>query len=171
MHNSGDEPVCLRKPVTSNLSRKMKAIPSTPTAVHRPRGVKRIPSIESNRKRVLGQFLTPDSIALFMAGLFESYPAEIRLLDAGAGDGALTSAFVNQACASKYRPMRIIVTAFEIDRSITARLKRTLEACETECRRQGIVFSAQVENRDFVEVAVSLNGTGLFGESSTSFDA
>ena len=44
----------------------------------------------------MGQFLTPQAIGTFMASLFEARPAEIRLLDAGAGDGALTAAFVKK---------------------------------------------------------------------------
>jgi hypothetical protein len=49
------------------------------------------------RKSQLGQFMTPLGVAEFMASLFELPPkGRIRLLDAGAGQGALTAAFIGR---------------------------------------------------------------------------
>jgi hypothetical protein len=48
---------------------------------------------EHQRKSELGQFLTPQPIANFMAGLFESRPSEVHLLDAGAGGKAPIASF------------------------------------------------------------------------------
>jgi predicted RNA methylase len=45
-----------------------------------------------DRRHELGQFLTPDPVADFMASLFESRWQEWNLLDAGAGSGALSAA-------------------------------------------------------------------------------
>lgn len=55
-----------------------------PVAITRPR----------NRQEELGQFLTAKPVAEFMASMFGPLPKTIRLLDAGAGSGALTAAFV-----------------------------------------------------------------------------
>lgn len=45
----------------------------------------------------LGQFMTPNRIARFMAGLFsDAFPESVRLLDAGAGRGSLTLAFIER---------------------------------------------------------------------------
>ena len=50
-------------------------------------------------KAQLGQFMTPATIAVFMASLFSPLNRpEIRLLDPGAGVGSLTAAFVQRAC-------------------------------------------------------------------------
>jgi predicted RNA methylase len=68
---------------------------------------------DAERKQELGQFLTPETIAFFMASLFESCPAEIRLLDAGAGGGALSAALVKRLCRAERRPKRIAVTAYD----------------------------------------------------------
>jgi adenine-specific DNA-methyltransferase len=49
-----------------------------------------------SQQRLLGQHFTPETISLFMAALFPQLPKEIRLLDPGAGKGALTEAFVRR---------------------------------------------------------------------------
>jgi adenine-specific DNA-methyltransferase len=48
------------------------------------------------RKSALGQFFTPKPIADFMVNLFSSPSGNVKLLDAGAGEGALVSAFVER---------------------------------------------------------------------------
>src|SRR5438128_2740429 len=100
------------------------------------------PASDAERKQALGQFLTPEPLASFMASLFEALPAEIRLLDAGAGAGALCAALVKRLCRDKHRPRRICVTTYEIDREIHPALERTLQSCRVECSRTGIEFSA-----------------------------
>jgi len=52
-----------------------------------------------DRRHELGQFLTPPPVADFMASLFEARWQELNLLDAGAGDGALSAALVRRLCA------------------------------------------------------------------------
>src|SRR6266705_7190867 len=93
---------------------------------------------DAEKKQELGQYRTPEAIGSFMASLFEAHPAEIRLLDAGAGDGALTAAFVKRMCGSSRRPKRISVTAYELDEAIVHALERTLRSCRVECSRSGI---------------------------------
>ena len=60
-----------------------------------------------------GQFFTPPAIAHMMAALFETLPSEIRLLDAGAGVGTLTAAFVDALVMRQYMPQKIHVTVYE----------------------------------------------------------
>src|ERR1019366_1301707 len=88
---------------------------------------------DAERKQELGQFLTPETIGTFMASLFEAQPPEIRLLDAGAGDGALTATFVKRLCDTRPRPRRISVTAYELDVAIIPLLERTFQSCRVEC--------------------------------------
>ncbi|MBM3882466.1 MAG: SAM-dependent methyltransferase [Verrucomicrobia bacterium] len=149
----------------------MQALDSTRSSVLEPPHTRLPADSAAGRKHELGQFLTPESIGAFMASLFEAHPAEIRLLDAGAGDGALIAAFVRQSCGGRRRPKRIAVTAYELDEAIVLALERTLHACERECRQSGIEFSAELRNEDFIEAAVSLVRRDLFGVSSTPFNA
>jgi adenine-specific DNA-methyltransferase len=125
----------------------------------------------AGRKQELGQFLTPEVIAYFMASLFERRPTEIRLLDAGAGAGALISAFVKRVCSDSNRPKRITATAYEIDLKIQPLLNRTLQWCRSECERNSVKFSSELRHEDFIERAVTLVRRDLFGASKIRFNA
>src|SRR5258708_34705386 len=74
------------------------------------------------RKIALGQFMTSTSIAQFMASLFSERKGSIRLLDAGAGVGSLTDAFIN-----RWGSQDVCLSAYEIDPTIVSYLRETLE--------------------------------------------
>jgi len=149
----------------------MQTFGSTRSSVLEPPGSKAAVDFDAKRKQELGQFLTPETIGSFMASLFEAHPVEIRLLDAGAGDGALTAAFVKRVCTNKRRPKRLSVIAYELDQTIIPALERTLRLCRVECGRSGIEFTGVLRKDDFIEAAVSLARRDLFSESKTPFNA
>ncbi|MBK5963120.1 hypothetical protein CCR95_03185 [Thiocystis minor] len=72
---------------------------------------------DARRKSQLGQFLTPASTAIFMARLFPTSRGVCRLLDAGAGIGSLSSAFLDRCAEQDFHFERIHVTADEMDES------------------------------------------------------
>ena len=74
-----------------------------------------------NRQGELGQFLTPTPVAEFMASMFEPLPSVVRLLDAGAGDGALTSAFVSRFFEKRHSVRAIEATPYELDSEMPER--------------------------------------------------
>lgn len=123
-----------------------------------------------DKRQELGQFLTPDPIARFMASLFQRQVQDIRLLDAGAGAGALSAAAVRRWCESDAKPRSIMVTAFEIDPTIVPSLEHTHAKCETECHRAGVEFQAKVINADFIEMALPLIRGDLFAAPQTPFN-
>ena len=84
-----------------------------------------IETVARSRKSELGQFFTPKPIADFMANLFTPPTGNIRLLDAGAGEGALTSAFVTKWQGSPGAD-RITGSAFECDEQVLATLTNQL---------------------------------------------
>ena len=108
------------------------------------------PTLDPKRRSKLGQFMTPGRIAAFMAGMFENMPSAVRLLDAGAGMGALTAAFVSEACRRPDRPASIAVTAYEVDPQLAEILDGTLQACANQCAGAGISFSSQVIRDDYI---------------------
>jgi adenine-specific DNA-methyltransferase len=119
-------------------------------------------AVATDKRRELGQVLTPKGVADFMATFFYDKWQSVELLDAGAGTGALTKALVRRLCLSQDRPERIRVTAYEIDACLIPQLKETLAACERTCMGAGVSFTAEVRRKDFVMDAVRLirgNGT------------
>src|SRR5580698_1103388 len=108
------------------------------------------------RRHELGQFLTPNPVSDFMASLFESQWQEWNLLDAGAGSGALSAAWVKWLCSSRHRPKSISITACELDGALIEPLRVTLHQCEQVCDGAGVRFSAKVLNEDFITFAVPI---------------
>jgi adenine-specific DNA-methyltransferase len=107
-------------------------------------------SLDAKRRGELGQFMTPSKVAAFMAAMFGPLPLSVRLLDAGAGMGALTAAFVQEACRRHANPRSIEVTAFEVDPLLKSHLKATLAACALECEAHQIEFRYQIVGDDYI---------------------
>ena len=123
------------------------------------------------RQGVLGQFLTPAPVAEFMASLFEPLPAVVRLLDAGAGAGALTAALVSRICEKKDGVRVIEAMLFELDPFIQDTLFQTMQDCQHACAEADIRFTFTIHATDFIqEMSAGLAG-GLFGTPPPTFDA
>ena len=119
----------------------------------------------------LGQFLTPKHVADFMSGLFHARWAKLDLLDAGAGDGALTAALVRRLRAAPCKPKTIAVTAYEVDASLIEPLRLTLDRCQQECESDGIEFSSVILNDDFISSVVPMLRADLFSSQIPHFNA
>ena len=103
------------------------------------------------RKSELGQFLTPSSVAKFMASLFDKdLDSTPFLLDAGAGIGSLTSAFLDRIIADKVCEA-ISLTAVEIDEILRSKLMSTLSLYEDKLN-----MSTSVIPMDFIEWATNM---------------
>lgn len=117
----------------------------------------------------LGQFLTPPPVARLMAAMFESPRASVSLLDAGAGVGSLTAAFVDELGRRESLPREISVTAYEIDPILIEYLNETFELCRTSCNGLGIKFCGEIVQADFIEAGVNSLGGGLFTRGRHNF--
>lgn len=127
---------------------------------------------ERAHKRSLGQFFTPRPVAEFMVSLFSSCHHEhVRLLDAGAGAGALSAAYVREICQRAQKPTRIDVTAIERDESVLPRLRNTLNECGRQCEDVGIEFDCDIRNEDFISFGVEELKGGLFSGTGLRFNA
>jgi adenine-specific DNA-methyltransferase len=135
------------------------------------RRVEATAKLDAARRSEMGQFLTPASIAEFMAGLFRERPETLRVLDAGAGVGSLSVACVSAACGWTKRPRKIEVTAYETDASLARYLVAALRECDEVCQKEGIAFEWEVSENDFIESAVSsLNETPMFSSPTKPFN-
>lgn len=98
-------------------------------------------------KSAMGQFMTNASVATFMASMFEPRDGEFRLLDAGAGLGALTCATLDRWLAGDLGAGGMTVEAHELDDNLRAHLTTTLESYA----RQGV--NVRVKEGDYLEQA------------------
>lgn len=105
---------------------------------------------KKTRQSELGQYLTPDGVSVFMAGLFPPPSQNIRLLDAGAGKGALTAAFI-----TRWHRLggsnRITAHSYELDELVLGDLRRIVQ----ELRKlEGV--GAEIFEGDFIEHAATM---------------
>lgn len=127
--------------------------------------------LDPARRSEMGQFLTPPAVARLMASMFEERPQEVRLLDAGAGTGSLTAAFVEEACSWGSPPKRIVATAYEVDADLATYLESTMKLAGQMARRAGIDFEGHVRREDFIQAASSMLDGGLFSSPRQTFNA
>jgi adenine-specific DNA-methyltransferase len=128
-------------------------------------------SLDPAKRSQLGQFFTPAPVAALMARMFETLPDTVHLLDAGAGCGSLTAAFVAEVCRRSRRPRQVHATLFEIQASLAPHLRRSLAVCTSSCANAGIQFTASVRHEDFVACSVEALDAGLFSRRAIAFDA
>jgi len=106
---------------------------------------------DAAHKAKLGQFMTPAPTARFMAGLFPSSDlAECRLLDAGAGIGSLSAAFLERWQAGEFGFRSGALAAWEIDATLRSELIGNLAPFQ-KC----LDLSVTVSGTDFIEEAVN----------------
>ena len=85
------------------------------------------PRIARKRKSELGQFMTPANVARFMAEMFPASDVQTcKLLDAGAGVGALSCAFLDRWVKGGFGFNAVEATAYEIDDTLRGHLARHL---------------------------------------------
>ena len=112
-------------------------------------------SIEAKKKSLFGQFFTPEKTAAFMASLFPDGEGICRLLDAGAGIGSLSAAFLDRWRNGGFHFKQVVVDAFELDSTLIEHLAQTIE----KYNHTGD-FAANILEKDFINAAVeSLTGS------------
>lgn len=126
--------------------------------------------LDPSRRTTLGQFLTPAPVARLMASMFKQQREHVDLLDAGAGVGVLTAAFIEEMSRWENRPASISVTAYEIDPVLIGYLTETCGLCERECERAGIRFHAEIVPADFIDSAVNQLNATLFTPEASKFN-
>ncbi|MGI5829163.1 MAG: Eco57I restriction-modification methylase domain-containing protein [Bradymonadia bacterium] len=106
--------------------------------------------LDPESKTVLGQYMTPSTVASYMASLFPAPKSkEIKLLDPGAGVGSLSSAFVNHMSSLK-SSYCIEATAFEIEEIMLPYLRENFLHCESMAQENGSSFTWKLQTCDFI---------------------
>jgi tRNA1(Val) A37 N6-methylase TrmN6 len=106
------------------------------------------PRTAQKHKAEFGQFMTPSSVARFMASLFPpSTQQTCRLLDAGAGVGALSCAFLDRWVTGGFGFESVEATAYEIDEKLRGHLAQHLAGY---CR-----VTPRIMAGDYIELATA----------------
>jgi adenine-specific DNA-methyltransferase len=104
-----------------------------------------------------------------MASLFARPCDHVRILDAGAGAGALLAALVVDLCARRELPESIEVTAIDSDPEMIPHLERAMNLCNTACTQAGIRFEGIVRCEDFLSEAIAHLDDRLFAGPTGGF--
>lgn len=108
--------------------------------------------INETHRGYLGQFMSSSAVSKLLAGMFEDIEGDHRLLDAGAGVGSLTAAFVERV---KLHANSIVSTCYEISDVMNHYLSDTLLHCSNSCIQNNVVWKQQVNEFDFIENSVN----------------
>lgn len=125
--------------------------------------------LDPARRSDLGQFMTPPATARLMASMFAAKQESVHLLDAGAGVGSLTAAFISEICSRPEKPNRVHATVYEIDPSLADYLSDTLRQCEKTCEASGIEFRSELVRLDFINEGIRMLRQQMF-EPAGLFD-
>lgn len=114
-------------------------------------------STPAKRKSQFGQFLTPESTATFMASLFPDGNGCCRLLDAGAGIGSLSAAFLARWRSGGFQFQQVEAEVFELDHEMIRHLSSTLASYNHKSD-----FFVNIHEVDFIQAAVDSLSGNLF---------
>lgn len=109
----------------------------------------------------MGQFLTPVTIAKFMAGLFsdDSFKDSCHLLDPGAGIGSLSCAFLERCTSGEFSFQNFNLSAFELDESLYSEMEKSFSHYSSL-----LPLNYNIIGGDFIERAVDMIHKGYTKE-------
>jgi adenine-specific DNA-methyltransferase len=110
-------------------------------------------ALKDDYRSGMGQFLTPPGVASLLAAMFESATGEVRLLDAGAGVGTLTAAFVENVLEREQKPRSLHLTAWEAENEFVGRLNQVMEDCVEAGRVAGVPTSYELNHGDMLHAS------------------
>jgi adenine-specific DNA-methyltransferase len=120
----------------------------------------------SDQRKRKGQFFTPPAVCEFMADLSSANPpATFRLLDPGAGVGALSAAVCDRFLRLR-APRSLEIHLFENDPEVLPFLRKTIELCARELKARGHSMTYEIHAKDFILDAAA----AVFGAPSLFAD-
>ncbi|HJS17844.1 MAG TPA: BsuBI/PstI family type II restriction endonuclease [Anaerolineales bacterium] len=113
-----------------------------------------------------GQFLTPPTIARYMAQQLEPFKSGDTLLEPACGSGVLISAVIERLI-TKADPIEISINAYEIDKELFEVSREVLEVASTHAENYGIKITWQLFLEDFVLACLPSKQPTLFDTKKT----
>lgn len=127
----------------------LPTIGSTPLAYAEALGEAYLSFAKHKHRKMGGHYLTPPSIARFMAACSDYSVPHMRVLDPGSGTGIL-SASVCEATSRNKTVKSLHVDTYETDPLLSHLTHRLLEYSREWLAHHGIALTFEVENEDFV---------------------
>ncbi|MFM2063738.1 MAG: hypothetical protein RLZZ507_3409 [Cyanobacteriota bacterium] len=124
--------------------------------------------LNQKKRSELGQFLTPATVARFMAGQFSNLSGNISLLDPGAGVGVLTAAFVEQLLINSDQVESCFITVYEVEATFIPYLEECLKQCCQALKNRGIKADYCLRNESFIG-SITENNLPLFNTYPENF--
>ena len=106
--------------------------------------------LDTGRRALLGQYMTPAPIGRFMASLFTETRGDMRVLDPGAGVGSLTAALTERLCTAADKPRSVEFVCYEIDPVLSGYLRNTLKEAQIDCGHARVSASYRLLDDDFI---------------------
>ncbi len=100
-------------------------------------------------RRDIGQVFTPPPVARFMAEQLGPIGKTYRLLDPGAGAGALAAAVCDRVLRLK-STRHLVIHLYESDTDVIPSLRRVMQRCAAELRAAGHALDFTIHAEDFV---------------------
>jgi adenine-specific DNA-methyltransferase len=115
-----------------------------------------VDALDATTRAQLGQYFTPLQAATLLTSLPRlPQSGSIRILDAGAGSGALTAAFVARVIREAPQ-LKLEIVAVEMDQHAVPFLELTLLDCKTIAAANGVAIATEVVLGDFIELSTDL---------------
>ncbi len=122
---------------------------------------------ETNTLKEHGQFLTPPSVARYMAKQLGQIQNGASLLEPAIGSGVLVCAVIERLVAEK-RLLEVSITAYETDNELCDVSCEVLGIASKEAEKSGIKVNWQVFQEDFVLACLPDEQPSLFDPSESN---
>jgi len=112
--------------------------------------------LDQSKRASLGQYLTSDILANFIASFFSNeLLGDSNILDAGAGIGSLTAAFLERKITGWGKSKHITVTAYEIDTILMQYLSENMSDYKDQLDLLGIQLTTDLKLIDYIRLSVA----------------
>jgi adenine-specific DNA-methyltransferase len=117
-----------------------------------------------------GQYLTPPSVARYMAKQLGGIPSGARLLEPAVGSGVLACAVIEQLI-SENRPIELWLEAYDIDAELCETSRQVLTQATRAAKEWGIEIRWQVKQEDFILTCLPESQPTLFANPDSHQNA
>ena len=106
-------------------------------------------SVSKSKRKEIGQFFTPPSVARFMGSLMKYEKEHIDVLDAGAGSGIL-SASIMEEILYNHKIKSVYLCLYENNDAVLPVLQTNMSFIKETLQNQGIIFNYEIKSKNFI---------------------